>query len=179
VLARDRTDAPDAELAACVGEPTQVEVLFAGSPPSGPVLVSHFAWPLPDHLPLLWSPDVRGRMAHVLLARHVGSLPGDAVMLAQGGSGATPIPLTIQPGACYLGVTARVKEPARLIGLRIHVGSDDAVDDRGIDGDGAAVAFCAGSRSRALAEVMARGSPLLGWGFALYRLQSGVWEVPR
>jgi hypothetical protein len=179
VLARDRSDAPDAELAACVGETTHVEIVFAGSPPSSPVLVAHFAWGLPDHLPASWGPEPRARLAHVLLARHVVSLPREPVMLAQGASGVTPIPFSIEPGACYLGVIARVRETARAIGLRIHVGADDAVDDRGVDGDGAAVAFCAGSRTHAVAEVQARGAPLLGWGFALYRLQAGVWEVSR
>jgi mRNA-degrading endonuclease toxin of MazEF toxin-antitoxin module len=179
LLARDRTDAPDALLAACVGEPTHVGVLFAGSPPSAPVLVAHFVWPLLDHLPTLWGTEARGRMAHVLFARHVASLRREPVVLAQGGSGVTPVPLSIEPGACYLGVTALVKEAARAIGLRVHVGSNDAFDDRGVDGDGAAVAFCAGNQTHALAEVEARGSPLLGWGFALYRLQSGVWEVSR
>jgi hypothetical protein len=179
ILARDHTDAPDAQLDACVGEATHVGVAFAGSPPSAPVLVAHFAWQLPDNLPALWGGEARGRMAHVLLARHVASLPRAPVMLAQGGSGITPIPLSIEPGGCYLGVTTRTKEAARAIGLRVHVGSNDAFDDRGIDGDGAAVAFCAGNRTSALAEVEARGTQMLGWGFALFRLQSGVWEVPR
>lgn len=179
VLARDRTDAPDAQLATCVGESTHVGVAFVGSPPTAPVLVAHFAWPLPDHLPVVWGAEMRGRMAHVLMARHVASLPRAPVMVAQGVSGVTPVPLLIEPGSCYLAVTTRVKEAARAIGLRIHIGSTDAFDDRGIDGDGAAVAFCAGDRTRALAEVEARGTPLLGWGFALYRLQSGVWEIPR
>jgi hypothetical protein len=179
ILARDHSDAPDAQLAACVGEDTHVDVVFVGSPPGAPVLVAHFAWALPDHLPTLWGSEALGRMAHVLLARHVASLPRVAMMLAQGGSGVTPIPLSLEPGGCYLAVTTRTKEAAHAIGLRVHIGSNDAFDDRGIDGDGAAVAFCAGDRASALAEVEARGTPLLGWGFALFRLQSGVWEVPR
>jgi hypothetical protein len=179
VLARDRTDAPDAEVDACVGETTRVEVVFAGSPPNATVLVAHFAWALPQHLPTPWGPEARGRLAHVLLARHVVSLPHEPVMLAQGASGVTPIPLSIEPGACYLAVTMRIKEAARALGLRVHIGPNDVFDDRGIDGDGAAVAFCSGQRTRAVAEVQARGAPLLGWGFALYRLQSGVWEVSR
>jgi hypothetical protein len=179
LLARDRTDAPDAQLAVCVGEATRVDVVFAGSPPSAPVLVAHFAWPLPEHLPSIWGAEARGRMAHVLQVRHVASLPHEPVLLAQGGLGLTPIPLSIEPGACYLGIVTRAKEAARSLGLRIHVGATDAADDRGIDDDGAAVAFCAGDRSSALAEVEARGTTLLGWGFALYRLQSDVWEAPR
>jgi hypothetical protein len=177
LLARDRTDAPDAQLAACVGEATQVAVVFAGSPPRAPVLVAHFAWPLPDHLPALWGSEARGHMAHVLLARHVLSLPRDASFVAQGGSGVTPIPLSVEPGACYLAVSTLVHEAARAIGLRVHVGAMTYADDRGVDQDGAAVAFCARDRDRALVEVEARGTPLLGWGFALYRLQSGMWEA--
>jgi hypothetical protein len=68
---------------------------------------------------------------------------------------------------------------ARAVGLRIHVGARDAADDRGIDGDGATVAFCAGDQARAVADVQARGTTLLGWGLAVYRVQSGIWEVPR
>jgi hypothetical protein len=179
LLSRDRTDAPDAQLGACVGEATDVAVVFAGSPPGSPVLVSHVAWPLPDHLPSAWGSEARGRLAHVILARHVVSLPREAIFLAQGGSGITPVPLTVEPGACYLGVATLVHEGARTIGLRVHVGAVTAADDRGIDDDGAAVAFCAGDRQRALAEVEARGTPMLGWGFALFRLQSGIWEGVR
>jgi hypothetical protein len=178
LLARDRTDAPDAQLATCVGEATQVAVVFAGSPPAAPVLVSHVAWPLPDHLPTVWGSEARGHMAHVLLVRHVVSLPRDPSVVAQGGSGVTPIPLSIEPGACYLAVTTLVRESARSIGLRVRVGARTSMDDRGVDEDGAAVAFCARDRETALAEVEARGSPVLGWGFALYRLQSGMWEAP-
>jgi len=175
LLARDRTDAPDAQLSACVGEATRVGVVFAGSAPGAPVLVSHAAWPLPRHLPELWGTEARGRMAHLLLARHVVSLPNEPVQLAQGGYGLTPVPLSLEPGACYLAVLTRAKETARTLGLRVHVGPSDAADDRGIDQDGAAAAFCAGQRQSALAEVEARGAPLLGWGLALYRLQSGLW----
>jgi hypothetical protein len=117
-------------------------------------------------------------MAHVLLVRHVVSLPRDPAFVAQGGSGITPIPLSIEPGACYLGIATRVRESARAIGLRVRVGAKTFADDRGVDEDGAAVAFCARDREAAVAEVEARGSPVLGWGFALYRLQSGMWEAP-
>jgi hypothetical protein len=176
LLARDRTDAPDAQLGACVGEATQVAVVFAGSPPGSPVLVSHVAWPLPDHLPSVWGSEARGRMAHVVLARHVVSLPRDPEFLAQGGSGFTPVPLAVEPGACYLAVATLVHEGARAIGLRVRVGAGGADDERGVDEDGAAVAFCAGDKTRALAEVEARGTPLLGWGLAVFRLQANIWE---
>jgi hypothetical protein len=118
-------------------------------------------------------------MAHVLLARHVMSPPRDPVVVAQGGSGTTSVPVPIEPGACYLAVVSLVQGVARTVGLRVRVGARQSADERGVDDSGAAAAFCAGERARALAEVEARGSPLLGWGLALYRLQAGVWEVPR
>jgi hypothetical protein len=177
LLARDRTDAPDAQLAVCVGETTQVGVVFAGSPPGAPVLVAHYAWPLPERLPTLWGTDARARMAHVLLARHVVSLPSSAVMLAQGGAGTTPVPLSIEPGACYLAVVSLAQGMTRAVGLRVRIGAREVVDDRGVGDDGATVAFCAGDRTRATAQVEARGTALLAWGLALYRLQSGIWEV--
>jgi hypothetical protein len=179
LLARDRTDAPDAQLTACVGEATHVNVVFGGSPPGAPVLVSHASWPLPAHLPGLWGNDARGRMAHVLLTRHLPSLPREPAQLAQGGYGMTPVPLSVEPGACYLAVVALAKESARALGLHVRIGTTDVADDRGIEEDGAAVAFCAGERTRALAEIEARGTPLLGWGLAVYRMQSGIWEGSR
>lgn len=179
LLARDRTDAPDARLVVCVGEVTQVAVVFAGAPPASPVLVSHVWWPLPEHLPGVWGAGARAAMAQVLLARHVSSLARDPVVIAQGGSGTTPVPLAIEPGGCYVALAAMVQGVARTVGLRVHVGAWSAFDDRGIDGEGGMVAFCAGARDTALAEIEARGTPLVGWGLALYHLQSGVWEVPR
>ena len=176
ILARDRTDAPDARLDLCVGDVTKVGVVFAGSPPGAPVLVSHFAWPLPERLPTLWGSEARARMAHVLLSRHVHLLLREPVLLAQGGSGTTPVPLSIEPGACYLALVSVVQGTTRSVGLRVHVGVRDAFDDRGVDENGAVVAFCAGDRTGALAEVEARGTPLLGWGMALYRVGGG-WEI--
>jgi hypothetical protein len=176
LLARDRTDAPDAQLSTCVGETTNVNVVFAGSPPGAPVLLSHASWPLPAHLPALWGIETRARMAHILLSRRVTTLTRDPVMLAQGGYGMTPVPLSLVPGGCYLAIVAVAKETARTLGLRVRVGTSDVADDRGLDDEGAAVAFCAGERTHALAEIEARGTPLLGWGFALYRLLSGIGE---
>ena len=177
ILARDRSDAPDARLELCVGETTRVEVGFAGSPPDAPVLVTHGVWPIPDRLPTVWGSDARGRMAHVLLTRHVRSLPGEPVLLAQGGSGTTPVPLSLEAGACYLALVSVVQGASRAVNLRVRISMHDAFDDRGVDENGAVVAFCAGARTSAFAEIEARGTPLLGWGLALYRVASAVWEV--
>lgn len=179
VLARDRTDAPDAELSVCVGDTTAADVLFAGSPPGAPVLESHLAWPLPAHLPSMWGGEVRARMARVLLARHVVSLPRAPYFLTQGGPGTTPVPLEVEPGGCYLAVVSVSQGTGRGIGLRVRVGVEESFDDRGVEGGAAATAFCAGSRSSAVALVEAHGAPMVGWALAVYRVEDRVWEGPR
>jgi hypothetical protein len=179
LLARDRSDAPDADLAACVGEPTRVEVLFAGSPPNTPVLVAHFAWPLPNNLPTLWGGEARARMARVLLARHVASPPRGPFILVQGGSGGTPVPVSVEPGACYFAVVALTQGSARAVALRVHVGAADVFDDRGTDDGGAAVAFCAWEHDSVLAHVEVRGASPVSWGLAVYRFDEGVWAGSR
>jgi hypothetical protein len=178
VLARDRSDAPDAELSACVGEPTPAEVVFVGSPPGAPVLVAHYVWALPPHLPTLWGNEVRGRMARVLLARHVFSLPREPFLLTQGGSGSTPVAVPLEAGACYLALVGATQGTARALGLRVQVAAREYFDDRGVEGAGAAIAFCAESHDHATAIVEARGAPLLGWALALYRTTDGAWETP-
>ncbi len=143
VLSRDRSDAPDVELSACVGEPTAADLVFVGSPPRAPVLMTHYAWTLPSHLPAIWGGEVRGRVGRILLARHVASLPREPSFLTQGGSGTTPIALGMEPGACYLAIVAAAQGTARALGLRVRVGGREASDERGIEGAGAAVAFLA------------------------------------
>jgi hypothetical protein len=179
LLARDHTDAPDARLTVCVGETTQAEVGFVGSPPNAPVLVSHEFWALPEHLPALWGPDARARMARVLHERRAPALAEAPVQLAQGGSGSTPVPLALEPGGCYVAVVALVQGTARALGLRVDVAARDYIDERGVDDVGASVAFCAGDRASASAEVEVHGTPLLAWGLALYRVGAGVWEGAR
>jgi hypothetical protein len=178
LLARDRSDAPDARLSVCLGETTRVAISFVGSPPDAPVLIAHGSWSLQHHLPEIWGTETKARMAQVLLARHVVSLPEEPAFLAQGGAGTTSVPLSLEPGACYLAVVSLVQGASRAVGLRVHVGARETTDSRGIDEAGAVAAFCAGGRASASAQVDARGPPLLGWGLAVYRLQNRVWEIP-
>jgi hypothetical protein len=178
LLARDRTDAPDARLSVCVGELTPAVVVFAGAPPGTGVLVSHAWWPLPEHLPYFWGSETVAAMAQALLARHLTALPAEPVQVAQGGTGLTSVPLAVEPGGCYLVLAAMTQSGARSVGLRVRVGGWTSSFDRGIEGEGALAAFCSEDRDLAIADVEARGTPLFGWGLAVYHLQSGVWEAP-
>jgi hypothetical protein len=178
LLARDRTDSPDARLDTCVGGTTLGNVMFAGAPPSSSVLVTHAAWPLPDRLPRAWGPLARARMAAALLARHVHAPPADPVVLAQGPSGVTPVVFDVERGACYLAVAAAIHGSPRGLGLHAVVGAIEAGDERGTNDDSGTVAFCARERGHARIEVEGRGASL-AWALAVFKVASGVWGLAR
>jgi hypothetical protein len=178
LLSRDRSDAADAHLETCVGETTRAKIVFAGSPPGEPLVMSRMSWPLPARLPIAWGAEVRARMAEALLARSVESPRRDAVFLAQGGSGDTPVPIAVEPGACYVAVVAVAQGTPRGIGLRALVGARESIDDRSTSDSAGVVSLCAGEARRALLEVEARGTGV-GWALAVYRVQGAVWEPPR
>lgn len=178
LMARDQTDAPDARIAACVGETTRVSVNFVGGTPDARVVVTHDLRRLPDRVPAVWGSAARARMAQTLFARHVVSLPNEATTLAQGGLGSVALPLSLEPGACYLAVATLAEQATGGIGLRVRVAGLESVDARIADSVGAAVAFCAGTNRRALADVDARGAQPFGWALAVFRLQSNIWDTP-
>jgi hypothetical protein len=175
VLAHDHTTAPDARIDVCLGEATTTTVLFEGAPPGASVLRTHASLPIPQRLPLTWGRETRARMAAALLPRHIGTLDSDAILLVQGASGSTPIPIEIEPGACYVAVAALERGHAHGLGLRALVGPHESVDERGTNEEASAVAFCAADRDRARIEVEARSTGV-SWGLAVFRVASGVWE---
>ena len=175
MLSRDRGDAPDAHLEACVGVRTSALVTFGGAPSVIDLQLTHTRWSIPENLPDVFGPDGRARMTSALRSRAVTLPPARAVVLATGVAGSTPVAFDVEPGACYVGVAAIVRGTARSFSLRATVGARDAQDDRGSNG-GAIVAFCSYDRSRAVVDVDVRGGSS-GWGLAVFRVASGVWEA--
>jgi hypothetical protein len=178
LLARDRTDAPDAHLELCPGEEARVEIVFAGAPRDSSIMVAHATWAIPPMLPETWGNEARARMAHALLARRILAPREAPVMLAQGGAGTTPVAFALEPGACYVAAVAGVSGQTKGIGIRAQVGARESTDDRNPNEAAGAVTFCALERTRATLQVEARGTALV-WGLALFRVASGVWEVAR
>lgn len=175
LLARDRGDAPDAHLEACVGVRTAAVVNFGGAPSVIDIQLTHARWAIPENVPEVFGPDGRARMTAALRSRAV-VLPAERpVFLATGVAGSTPVAFDVEPGACYVGVAAILHGTARAFALRATVGSRETEDDRG-SGGGAIVAFCSYERSRALVDVDVRGGTS-GWGLAVFRVAGGVWEA--
>ncbi|MBX3208852.1 MAG: hypothetical protein KF764_27725 [Labilithrix sp.] len=178
LLARDRTEAPDARLETCVGAPTRVSLVYAGSPPYSEVLVTRGTWPLPARLPPIWGPVTRSKMARAMFLRHVAVPADDPVYLAQGATGTTPLPLSVETGGCYVAVVGIARGHARQLQLRALVGARESTDERGAAEEAALTAFCVRAHEPARLEVLARGTGV-SWGLALFRVKSGVWEPGR
>ena len=178
VIARDRTEAPDARLETCVGESTVLDVAFAGALPGSDVVITRVSWPMPPHLPPMWGPDTRSRLARSMLTRHVAAPIEAPVFLGEGGTGTTPFPVAVEVGACYVAVAGIIHGHARTFQLRAIVGGRESSDERGAVDEAALTAFCVRANEHARIEVHARGSGV-GYGLALYRVKSGVWEGVR
>ena len=175
MLARDRTDAPDAQPRRLRRRGDQGRRRSSRAPRRGaPVLVAHCAWPLPEHLPALWGSEARG--AHgaraARAARHVAARRAGAARAGRvGGDAGARSPSSPAPATSPSCPSCKAR-PGRS-GCASTSARRDAFDDRGIDEDGAVGRLLRGrSRTYALADVEARGTPLLGWGLALYRVQA-------
>jgi hypothetical protein len=178
LLSRDRTEAPDARVETCVGSPTRVALAYAGSPPRSDVVITRATWPLPNRLPTLWGPATVGRMARVMLLRHVAVPADDPVLVAQGATGTTPVPMPVETGGCYVAVAAVARGHARQLQLRVHVGGQESTDERGATDEAALAAFCVRAHETPKLEVIARGTGV-NWGLSVFRVKSGVWEAGR
>jgi hypothetical protein len=178
VVARDRTEAPDARLETCVGRASRLNVVYAGAMPSTDVGIAHVSWPLPARLPTLWGPQAKGRMARVMWVRHSAPPPDEPVFLAQGSSGTTPLAMPVEIGGCYVAVAAATHGRPRQLQLRTTVGARESVDERGAAEEAALTAFCVRAHESVRLEVLARPSGL-AWGLAVWRVKSGIWETGR
>lgn len=176
MLARDRTEAPDARLEACVGKPTRLAVVFSGAPPASQIIVTVASWPLPARLPPMWGPVTRSKMARVMFARHVAVPAYDPVFLAQGTSGTTSFPIPVEVGGCYVAVVGITHGHARALQIRSYVGARESTDERGAADEAALTAFCVRAHETARVEVHGRGAGM-GFGLAVFRVKSGVWEM--
>ncbi len=164
----DRSHAPEARLELCLAEPSRVELRWGGGPPEGRVVLLDARWELPS-LPAKWGVESRTAVAWALWRRRA-PFPREApVAHWLGVGGSTAVPLTLEPGACYLAaVGTRSGEPSALR-LRVLLGLDAYQDEAGEPPYGAAVTWCTGASTRARALVDVRGSNI-SYRLVLWRL---------
>ncbi|MFT3768370.1 MAG: hypothetical protein QM820_23225 [Minicystis sp.] len=164
MLARDRSDLPDARLDLCVGEITPVSVPFAGAGGEVPVVLVHARWPMPARVPSRWGPRARAGFASALFRRRAPDPPEPAIVEVLGVQGATAIPFEVQPNHCYLAALAMVRGEARTIRLTATAGDRVGRDDAADHPESVSVSFCADRESVARLGVDVRAA-------------AGVWTL--
>jgi hypothetical protein len=171
VLARDRSDTPDAHLEACFGEPALALLRYGGAPDRAPLSLLDAQWPLPKGLPSKAPARARGGMARALAARRVPDPGAPPIVTMLGASGTTYTHLELEPGACYVGAVSAAQGEPRSLGVSARGPGVLAGDDALHGADGASIAFCAQAPGRAQVAVEARGSGL-AWVLALWHVAS-------
>lgn len=173
VLARDRSDTPDAHLETCVGETTTALLRFSGAPGQAALALLDARWPLPKGLPEAAPTRAKAGMARALTTRRVPDPGGPPIATLLGSSGATYAHLELEPGGCYVAAVAVAQGEARSLGLSVRGPGFVAGDDALHGAEGASAAFCAPHPGRAQVTVEARGSGF-GWMLALWRVASAT-----
>lgn len=173
LLARDRSDSPDARLEFCLGAPSAIQLSFMGSRGSSEVWLTDAVFPIPRGLPAEWGPRVRAGMAAALWRRKVSALETSPESSFLGGSTGTRIPVELSPGGCYLAIISAARGDLRYLSLSAHLDGRTTFDSTAGIYDGTALAFCAENDRRALLEVDARGLSI-AWVLGLWRVGSVI-----
>jgi hypothetical protein len=171
LLARDRSDSPDARMDLCVGTTSAIDLVFAGAPADAPVLLHDALFPLPLGLPGGWGARARAGLAAAMFRRKLPALASEPIDLKLGTTGVTPLRIPVEPGSCYVAAVAATAGDPRAIMITAKVDAKVAFDANGGLIDGSAVAFCSEVSDRATLEVEVRGVSA-AWLLA-------VWQVAR
>lgn len=173
VLVRDRSEAPDAKIEACLATGQGVSLFVGGAAPGTRVTIARATTQIPAGAPSNWGDAARSAFATAMRTHHLKEPSGKPVFLSLGASGGTTLPIEVEPGACYVAIATRLRGGLRALSLRARVGLAESTDARGST-DAALVSFCTGARSRVEVDVDARGASL-SWGLALFRTTSAQW----
>jgi len=169
VIARDRSESADARLDFCIGETARISVPFAGAAGMVAMVATDALWPIPSAVPNHWGARTRAGFALALRRRNAPEPPSPPILEALGVSGPTMVPVTIEPGRCYLAAVAVARgEPKGLL-VSATIG-DKYARDLVIDKpDGSAIAFCSDDEESARIDIDARGNGVW-WTLALFAL---------
>lgn len=166
---RDDSESGQASLDWCSGGSSSVQVTFVGAPSSAPVELWAATWPLPRGLPPDWGDVARGRLAHAVGRDALPALTEGPVYASLGVQGHTRLPLSVEPGTCYLVAVASLRGVPSALALGVQAGATRRENHAERGGSGVALSFCSGARSNALLEVRSSGAGL-AWVL-------GVWRV--
>lgn len=179
LLARDRSDTPDARLEVCVAAPTTAVLLFGGGEPDGAVGVVDAVWELPEGLPRRWGAKARSSMARALWQRKWRAPLGVPAAESLGVSGTTIMPLELSPRSCYLAAVAPARGEARPLAITVRTDVATVHDTSGVTGEATVVGFCTSVVPTATVQVDARGAAM-AWALTVWRTgRAADEEAPR
>jgi hypothetical protein len=173
-LGRDRGEAPDARVEACVGRTTELSLVFAGAAPGGRVVVHDALFPLPEGVPSHWGPRAVAGMVSALRKRLRRGPERSPVFEALGAQGSTKMSLPVEPGRCYVAAVTLLRGSSRGMRLIASASARAAFEEVPPTEDGASVVFCA-NRSRADLTLDLPGASV-GWLLSVWT--SGVSPPP-
>lgn len=164
----DQSENSDAEIEACFGGRSRVEVVIAGLAPGDPAVLEQARFAMPSGLPAYWGPDVQGRFASAFFRRRQAGPSSSPLIETLGIGGRTLVPLSLETHTCYAGVTAAIQGRPKTLLLDASIADRGGASDGTGDETSVAIAFCTGDDSRAQLRVEASGSGVT-WLTALWR----------
>jgi hypothetical protein len=178
LVARDRSDAPDARLELCAGSSMGVDLVFAGAPGPVEVLFMDTLYALPKGVPTMWGARARAALSAALWRRKLPAIDDPPIDQRLGVAGLTSMPIAIEPGGCYIAAIGTIRGDPRSVTLTAKVDTRTAFDSNAGLVDGSAVAFCSGGSERARIEIEVRGSAV-AWVFDLWRVGNRAFDEGR
>jgi len=164
----DQSENSDAEIEACFGARSRVEVVIPGLAPGDPAVLEQARFPMPSGLPGSWGPEVQGRFAAAFFRRRQAGPSSLPLVETLGIGGRTLLPLSLETHTCYVAVTAAIQGRPKTLLLDASIADRGGASDGTGDESSVAIAFCMGDDSRAQLRVEASGSGVT-WLTALWR----------
>jgi len=172
LLARDRSESADARLDFCIGQTSRITVRYSGAAGLVPIVASDAVWPLPSAVPNHWGARARAGFALALRRRNAPAPTSPPILEALGALGPTFVPVSLEPGRCYLATVAIARGEPRGLRLAATLGDRFFRDETLDRPEGAALAFCTESEDSVRLDVEARGNGVW-WTLALFALDGG------
>lgn len=169
IVARDRGEAPDARLEACVGQVEERTLSVVGAPASARIVVLDSIWPLGAWIPAAWGPRARAGFAHAARRRRLPAPLGAPIHESLGAQGNALVVLPVEQGRCYFAAVSMIRGKSRGIRLRAVASAKTSVEELSGSPDALGLTFCAEGLEEARISVDVPGASL--WWVL------GVWEL--
>ena len=176
----ERFDASDEgdvahELCTVLPRPLLVSVQAERADPDRQLALAHF--PLPQGLPGRFGPDAAERLLQALGGSTAPQKLGVLVSATLGAQGRTPLPRSLLPQTCYLGVAAPIHGQPSAVSLAVEAGTLRAQSSSSEAQPGPRVGFCTGKETEVALDVEARGLGV-AWLFGLFQVGPARVEEP-